>query len=134
MGKISRKWVALIILLLWQSSLGTSAIKLVSQSLWNDSAKNGYVKFSNGLLIQWGLNTSTAQYRTVYFPHSFSDASYSVVTTSQSSILNMVVTTFTTDTYTKSSFRAVGAYRGIDATQGFPAEPFRWIAIGQTKI
>lgn len=131
MRKISRKWVVLFIVFLAQSSLGTSAIKLISQSLWNDSTKNGYVKFSNGLVIQWGTNTSTAQHRTVYFPTSFSDTYYSIIITPQSPANINVVTVFSTNTYTKSSFMATGAFRGLDSSYGYPGEPFRWTAIGR---
>ena len=40
------------------SSLGTYAIQLESQNLWNEKAQNGYLKYSNGLLIQWEINSS----------------------------------------------------------------------------
>ena len=53
MDRFSRKLVLLLLLVIWQSSLGTNAIQLESQNLWNEKAQNGYVKYSNGLLIQW---------------------------------------------------------------------------------
>ena len=95
--------------------------------------QNGYAKFNNGLLIQWGTNTNTNQYRTVYFPTSFFNNEYSVITTSQSPGNVNNVTTFTTDTYTASSFRAVGAFIGTNGSFGYPGEPFRWLAIGRWK-
>ena len=95
--------------------------------------KNGYAKFNNGLLIQWGTNTGTNQYRTVYFPTSFFNNEYSVVTTSQSPGNVNNVTTFTTDTYSVSSFRVVGAFLGTNGSYGYPGEPFRWFAIGRWK-
>ena len=94
---------------------------------------NGYAKFNNGLLIQWGTNTGTNQYRTVYFPTSFFNNEYSVVTTSQSPGNVNNVTTFTTDTYSVSSFRVVGAFLGTNGSYGYPGEPFRWFAIGRWK-
>lgn len=50
MNNLSRKIVVIIIGLFLQSSLGTNAIQVNSQSL----GQNGYVKYSNGLLMQWG--------------------------------------------------------------------------------
>ena len=46
----SRKLVAIIVVIFAQSSLGTNAIQVNSQIL----GQNGYVKYSNGLLMQWG--------------------------------------------------------------------------------
>ena len=58
------------------SSLGTNAILLVGQNI----GQNGYVKHSNGLLIQWGYVTNSGSYKTVYLPISFANTYYSIVT------------------------------------------------------
>jgi len=50
MNCFSRKIVLIFATIIWQSSLGTNAIQVNSQSL----GQNGYVKYSNGLLMQWG--------------------------------------------------------------------------------
>ena len=43
MNCFSRKIVLIFAAIIWQSSLGTNAIQLESQNLWNEKAKNGYV-------------------------------------------------------------------------------------------
>ena len=50
MYNFSRKLVVFFIIIFAQSSLGTNAIQLESQNLWNEKAQNGYVKLSNGLV------------------------------------------------------------------------------------
>ena len=47
MYNFSRKLVVFFIIFFAQSSLGTNAIQLESQNLWNEKAQNGYVKLSN---------------------------------------------------------------------------------------
>lgn len=65
------------------SSLGTTYAKIdLSNAMTANLGQNGYAKFNNGLLIQWGkydLNSSGY----VYFPLSFYNSNY-VVTTSNS--------------------------------------------------
>jgi hypothetical protein len=73
MDRFSRKLVLLLLLVIWQSSLGTNAIQLESQNLWNEKAKNGYVKYSNGLLMQWGTRAGATGAISLYFPTSFYD-------------------------------------------------------------
>lgn len=51
MDRFSRKLVLLLLLVIWQSSLGTNAIQSSGQSF----GQNSYIKFNNGLLIQWGV-------------------------------------------------------------------------------
>lgn len=134
MKKKGRFWVTLFGLVLAQSSLGTNFAKAdLSNAMTVSFGQNGYAKFNNGLLIQWGTNTSTAQHRTVYFPTSFLDSFYSIVTTTQSPVNINLVTVFSTNTYTKSSFVATGAFRGLDGNYGYPGESFRWTAIGRWK-
>lgn len=49
-------------------------------------AQNGYVKFSNGLIIQWGtINTSEASNQLQSYPISYSSAVYATVISQQSS-------------------------------------------------
>lgn len=50
MNCFSRKLRIILVIIFLQSSLGTNAIQVNSQSL----GQNGYVKYSNGLLMQWG--------------------------------------------------------------------------------
>lgn len=48
-------------------------------------AQNGYVKFSNGLILQWGItgSVSTFEYTDVTFPIAFSSACYGCVASVQ---------------------------------------------------
>lgn len=39
-------------------------------------ADNGYVKFANGLIVQWGYHSTTATYDVVYYPLAFSSRIY----------------------------------------------------------
>ncbi|WP_303013822.1 hypothetical protein [uncultured Bacteroides sp.] len=105
----------------------------LSNAMTVSLSKNGYAKFNNGLLIQWGTNTSSGQYRTVYFPTSFYDLNYSVVSEVQAQTDVKTVASTTTDTYTKSSFRVIGAFIQASMTFGYPGEPIRWFAIGRWK-
>lgn len=105
----------------------------LSNAMTVSLGQNGYAKFNNGLLIQWGTNTSSGQYRTVYFPTSFYDLNYSVVSEIQAQTDVKTVASTTTDTYTKSSFRVIGAFIQASMTFGYPGEPIRWFAIGRWK-
>ena len=59
------------------STLSTTYAKAdLSNAMTVSLGQNGYAKFNNGLLIQWGTNTNTNQYRTVYFPTSFFNNEY----------------------------------------------------------
>lgn len=113
------------------SSLGTSAIKLVSQSLWNDSAKNGYVKFSNGLLMQWGYSSSSGIKKSITLPLSFKNMNYKVVPVMRRT--EQSTTNLTCDIYSKSvsSFVMYGLYHATDVNNGASISGFDWIAIGE---
>ena len=53
MNNFSRKLVIIIVVIITQSSLGTKAIQIINDNL----GQNGYVKYSNGLLMQWGYSS-----------------------------------------------------------------------------
>ena len=75
MNNLSRKIVVIIIGLFLQSSLGTNAIQVNSQSL----GQNGYVKYSNGLLMQWGTRAgATGGAISLYFPTTFYNTDYNI--------------------------------------------------------
>jgi len=89
-------------------------------------AQNGYIKFSNGVMMQWGLQANT-QYDSYieYFPTAFTSTNYSVVITdwvATSASVRTYPVSVNPEEFTKSSFRAwfpIGVNRG-----------FIWIAIG----
>jgi hypothetical protein len=86
-----------------------------------DSGQNGYVYFGNGLIVQWGENSTSSKTRTVTLPHKYTSATtYSVVagdSGSDTSITNKKVTSQTTTNFTVRS-----SYNGSDT--------FAWLAIG----
>ena len=88
-------------------------------------AQNGYQKFNNGLMIQWGQGTSSVR-PTTYFPTSFYNTSYVVVTTTISSVMNSIVKMITGKRTSYFTVYSVGP--NIEA-----GEPFGWIAIGRWK-
>ena len=111
------------------STLGTKSILVESQSL----GQNGYLKCSNGLLIQWGKHSgSTSPNVTIYLTESFLDADYII----QGSIIkdasdNNVYSALPIANPTKSSFKLD---RNFSSTgTGVSSAKFNWIAIGRWK-
>ena len=111
------------------STLGTKSILVESQSL----GQNGYLKCSNGLLIQWGKHSgSTSPSVTIYLTESFLDADYII----QGSIIkdasdNNVYSALPIANPTKSSFKLDRNFSSTDI--GVSSAKFNWIAIGRWK-
>lgn len=129
MNSLSRKIVLTLIIVFAQSSLGTNAILLEGHNL----GQNGYVKYSNGLLIQWGYNSgSTIQNLRVNLPIAFYNSSYIVTgNVKKASSDSNVYATCPTSLYT--------TYFYIDRNFASPSGPgttsgaFFWTAIGRWK-
>ena len=51
--------------------------------------QNGYVKFSNGLILQWGRIEARGQYTAFTYPIAFASNAYSAVVIPAADILNM---------------------------------------------
>uniref|UniRef100_UPI001E561AA8 gp53-like domain-containing protein n=2 Tax=Bacteroides finegoldii TaxID=338188 RepID=UPI001E561AA8 len=126
MRNVSRKLVAILVLIIWLSSLGTKSILVESQSL----GQNGYLKCSNGLLIQWGLSNSSGANTRINFPLSFYNDNYSITMGINGGVgtitsLSIIITE-------RSS-----AYFKVKGTMGDSASThdnsFYWIAIGVWK-
>ena len=111
------------------STLGTKSILVESQSL----GQNGYLKCSNGLLIQWGKHSgSTSPSVTIYLTESFLDADYII----QGSIIkdasdNNVYSALPIANPTKSSFKLDRNFSSTNT--GVSSAKFNWIAIGRWK-
>ena len=129
MNSFSRKLVLIFAVIIWQSSLGTNAIQLESQNLWNEKAQNGYVKYSNGLLIQWGMSPGVLGNHKTIQPISFSNTDYVVTSTIQGMDTSLVM--FSTVIYTKYTGYFYG-WAKIDAGT-WTSWKFNWIAIGHWK-
>ena len=87
---------------------------------------NGYAKFNNGLLVQWGRvgGSSTASY-SVTMPTSFYNTEYKIFTTVYKSsplAINKTVSRF----YLNRNYASGG-------TTGLSQESWDWFAIGRWK-
>ena len=108
------------------SSLGTNAaLKDFSNVSTKDLGQNGYYKLPDGLLIQWGTGGNGVN-QIVYFPTSFYNTSYVVVTTAISSVMNSIVKMINGKNI--SYFKVYSVGPTIEA-----GEIFGWIAIGRWK-
>lgn len=128
MKYFSRKLVAILVLIIWLSSLGTKYAKAdFSNVITKDLSQNGYYKFPDGLLIQWGYasNSQDSYHKqSVYLPVSFASTPYSVVVTAKSGFQDYYAGR-TVDAFYNSSFT-------VSANQE-NKEPFCWMAIGRWK-
>lgn len=95
--------------------------------------QNGYAKFNNGLLIQWGYSSSSGKNKTIYMPTSFYNINYSVVLTLKRTTDD--TTNLTCDVYRQSvsSFTMYGLYHATDSNNGAYWSGFYWMAIGRWK-
>jgi hypothetical protein len=124
----SRKLGAILVIIFLQSSLGTKAAQINAQNL----GQNGYRKYEDGLLIQWGdmspnsMNSTTGE-QYVFLSTSFYNDTYTVITTVISShtspIVKEIVRKYTSYFITKSI--QYGAIAG---------ESYSWFAIGRWKL
>ncbi len=132
MNSLSRKMVLILIVVFAQSSLGTKAAQIKEQNL----GQNGYRKYEDGLLIQWGrlANLSPGSV-TIYFPVSFYDASYQLVTTMET--ISSEHSLYTALPYNKAASYVTVMRKFLLAdnsiTVGSSIRSFDWIAIGRWK-
>lgn len=87
--------------------------------------ENGYYRFHDGFLIQWGHpsdNQDAYGVQTIYFPHSFVDTSYSILTTADSSYQTYYVGRTICN-------KSAGSFK-VSANQK-NKERFFWIAVGK---
>lgn len=128
MKKISRILVVLFVRLILQSSLGTKADLVEAKNL----GQNGYKKYSDGFIIQWGYSNIGGSGKYIYLPTSFYDTNYSVALTSKSTaafgVISVMINAITSTSYFKTESRYNDANTVVVATDGF-----YWIAIGRWK-
>lgn len=127
---LSRFRVALFAVLLWQSSLGTKAEIIEAKNL----GQNGYKKYSDGMLFQWGYSSTTSASKSIYLPISFYDTNYIVnvsIKKISSTGSDLSISAFPSSTYT-SYFTVIGKAVSSDNT-GPATEPVYWTAIGRWK-
>lgn len=95
--------------------------------------QNGYVKFSNGLILQWGKHARTTDYEQITFPISFTNVNYTCISTSYDLNSNADVTAAYSGTYNSGKYpeeqeRTVSRFY---VKTGSNAGGRDWIAIGQ---
>lgn len=103
---------------------------------WNSGSnlsKNGYQKFSNGLMLQWGYNKFNGSVININLPISFYNSSYNVFMTFNYNG-DPVITAYTVGKST-SYFQAKsrGVIAGNPPTFVSTTEYFQWFAIGRWK-
>nr|DAU64627.1 MAG TPA: putative tail fiber protein [Caudoviricetes sp.] len=133
MSGFSRKLVLLLVTIIWQSSLGTNAIQSSGQSL----GQNGYIKYSNGLLMQWGTRAgATGGAISLYFPTTFYNTDYNIYFTGA---VNNTSESFIYapgyDLNGKYTSYCKVLTRGINSTPAivWTGWNFTWFAIGRWK-
>lgn len=95
---------------------------------------NGYAKFNNGLLIQWGYKSSSSNDTYVYLPLSFYNTSYVPVITYYEPGSGMNVVTGLIISVGTNLFRIRSRYTaGNNNGTGAGTNPFYWIAVGRWK-
>lgn len=130
MNSLGRKLALLFAMIFAQSSLGTNAVLFEAQNL----GQNGYIKFNNGFMIQWGYNTGSSTHTlTVYMPVSFYDSNYNVYgNIIKDSSDNNLYTFCPLPNTSVSSFRVDRTFYANGSTGNSTAK-FRWYAIGRWK-
>ena len=133
MSGFSRKLVLLLVTIIWQSFLGTNAIQSSGQSL----GQNGYIKYSNGLLMQWGTRAgATGGAISLYFPTTFYNTDYNIYFTGA---VNNTSESFIYapgyDLNGKYTSYCKVLTRGINSTPAivWTGWNFTWFAIGRWK-
>ncbi len=116
------------------SSLGTNAaLKDFSNVTTKSLGQNGYYKFPDGLIIQWGYQGMSGSGNiTIYLPSAFYDTNYSIGTTFEviSSEPSLHVVMF----YTRQrTYFSVRRRFGNSGEEGDTGRGFTWIAIGRWK-
>ena len=109
------------------SSLGTKAEIIEAKNL----GQNGYKKYSDGMLIQWGKSSFSGTYKNVYIPVSFYSTDYRVFITFIYNGIS-IVSACVTQTYI-SYFNARSRGVGTDLIFVDTSEDFNWFAIGRWK-
>lgn len=91
-------------------------------------AQNGYVKFANGLILQWGYNQANLLVGgvTIAFPITYSNAAFSVVGIPTTALGGADLAAYSMTAVTKYNFTVIG-----DAlTNGVKSSYIFWISIG----
>lgn len=105
----------------------------LSNAMTVSLGKNGYAKFNNGLLIQWGYSAGTpSAAQTVYMPTSFYNTNYIAIgSIIKNNTDNNAYTFCPIYGYSINSFKVDRNF--ISTGTGISSAKFNWIAIGRWK-
>ena len=97
-------------------------------------SQNGYQKFNNGLMIQWGQNTSgTTSERTIYLPTSFLNTYYVVIPAIFGNGVSIEYAIYSSALISKNTSSFVAANRFFNGSYGYSGLAMSWFAIGRWK-
>lgn len=116
------------------STLSTTYAKAdLSNAMTVSLGQNGYAKFNNGLLIQWGYSAGTSSAaQTVYMPTSFYDTNYIAIGSAiKNNTDNNAYTFCPIYGYSINSFKVDRNF--VSTSTGISSAKFNWIAIGRWK-
>lgn len=105
----------------------------LSNAMTVSLGQNGYAKFNNGLLIQWGYSAGTSSAaQTVYMPTSFYDTNYIAIgSVIKNNADNNAYTFCPIYGYSINSFKVDRNF--VSTSTGISSAKFNWIAIGRWK-
>lgn len=105
----------------------------LSNAMTVSLGQNGYAKFNNGLLIQWGYSAGTpSAAQTVYMPTSFYNTNYIAIgSIIKNNTDNNAYTFCPIYGYSINSFKVDRNFISTEA--GISSAKFNWIAIGRWK-
>ena len=107
----------------WHAGLGTGM--LVPVTAFSIFGGTGYIKFGNGLLLQWGATGKREQITTVYFPIAFQSSNYAIAGMPVAD--KGYLAAFFAITAKEASYFSIK--RWVDYLENYPAEVF-YIAMG----
>ena len=107
----------------WHAGLGTGM--LVPVTAFSIFGGTGYIKFGNGLLLQWGATGKREQITTVYFPIAFQSSNYAIAGMPVAD--KGYLAAFFAITAKEASYFSIK--RWVDHLENYPAEVF-YIAMG----
>lgn len=134
MNRINRFLVALFGLLLWQSTLGTNFAKAdLSNAMTVSLGRNGYAKFNNGLLFQWGAKENSVTGSVIiYLPTAFYDSNYIAIPSALGSATELGALTAQSYNHTRTSFNVQRKWTG-NTTTADTYFSLIWLAVGRWK-
>lgn len=116
------------------STLGTNFAKAdLSNAMTVSLGRNGYAKFNNGLLLQWGAKeNSVAGSVIIYLPTAFYDSNYIAIPSALGSASELGALTAQGYNHTKTFFYVQRKWTG-NATTADTYFSLIWLAIGRWK-